>query len=191
LVIYPPVLLVNFISYKGKSQEMIKFVKIKVDRVKQIYRNINFLEDIYFLYKKYNKYLSDDYSDENLLDEIINIAETNFPFFWVILKGEEFAGFVFLENIIGNGNKLHSAEITTCFKPEFWGDFTKKAAKKFIRYCFKKYGFKKLKAKVFKENVRTASILRAAGMSFEAELKSETMKNGKPQDILIYSVIKK
>lgn len=169
---------------------MIKFVKLKINREKKLYKNIGFLEDIYYLYKKFDRYLNDDYSDNNLLDEIIKTVEKCNPFFWVILDSEQFAGFVFLENIIGNKNKLHSAEITTCFKPEYWGAFTKKSAKKFIRYCFKKYGFKKLKAKIFKENFKTAAILKTAGMKFEAELKSETMKNGKPQDILIYSVIK-
>jgi len=170
---------------------MIKFVKIKIDRIRKIYRNINFLEDIYKLYKAYEQYLNDDYSSEDLLENIITTIEQNTPFFWAILNNDEFAGFVFLENFIGSSENLYSAEITTSFKREFWGEFTKKAARKFVRYCFKKLGFKKLKAKVFKENYRAAAILKAAGMSFEAELKSETMKNGKPQDILIYSTVKR
>ena len=170
---------------------MIKFIKIKIDRVKKIYTNIAFLEDIYHLYKHFNKYLNDDFSNSDLLEEIICSIEKNNPYFWVVLKNDSFAGFVFLENVIGNDKHLYSAEITTCFKKEFWGDFTKQVAKKFTRYCFKKLGFKKLKAKVFKENVRAASILRAARMKFEAELKAETMKDGKPQDILIYSIIKR
>ena len=169
---------------------MIKFVKIKIDRNKKIYKNIYFLEDIYKLFEKYGTFLNDDYTDKNLLDNIIQTIEQFYPFYWAVLKDDEFAGFVFLENIIGNTDKLHSAEITTCFKREYWGKFTKLAAKKFIRYCFKKYKFKKLKAKVFKENYRAAAILKSAGMSLEAELKSETTKNGKPQNIQIYSVIK-
>lgn len=171
---------------------MMKFVKVKIDRNKKQYRNINFLEDIYNLYKKYDRYLNDDFTNTDLLEETIKMIELNYPFFWVVLNSNnEFAGFVFLENITGNEKKLYSAEVTTCFKKEFWGDFTKKVAKKFTRYCLKKLGFKKLKAKIFKENVRASAILRAAGMKFEAELKAETMKNGKPQDILIYSVIKR
>ena len=121
----------------------------------------------------------------------INLIERNSPFFWVILKDNSFAGFVFLENIIGSDLKFHSAEITTCFKQEYWGDFTKQVAKKFIRYCFKKLKFKKLKALVYKENYRVTSILETAGMKPEAELKSETMKNGKLQDIKIYSILNK
>ncbi|MBR2526631.1 GNAT family N-acetyltransferase [bacterium] len=170
---------------------MIKFVKIKIDRKKRLYRNISFLEEIYFLYKRFSRYLNDDFAREDLLEEIICAIEINNPYFWVILSNDDFAGFVLLENMIGNSEKIYSAEITTCFKSQFWGDFTKKAAKKFIRYCFKKLGIKKLKAKIYKENVRSAAILRAAGMTFEAELKAETMKNGKPQDIMVYSVIKR
>lgn len=170
---------------------MIKFVKLRINKAEKIYKNIGFLEFVYYLYKKFKKFLIDDYANKDLLDEIIDIVEKATPFFWVILDNNDFAGFVFLENIVGNENKFHSAEVTTCFKPEYWGVFTKKVAKKFVRYCFKKYKFKKLKAKVFKENFRTAAILQAAGMKFEAELKAETMKNGKLQDILIYSVIKR
>ena len=169
---------------------MIKFIKIKIDRQNKKFRNLHFLEEVFNLYKKYERFLNDDYANTtSLLDEVINIIERNSPFFWVILKDNSFAGFVFLENIIGSDTKFHSAEITTCFKEEFWGDFTKKSAKKFIRYCFKKLGFKKLKALVYKENFRTSSILKAAGMTLEAKLSSETMKNGRLQDILLYSVI--
>ena len=143
---------------------MINFIKIEINRTRKYYRNINFLEDIYKLYKTYEQYLNDDYSNKDLLENIIQTIEFSTPFFWVILNDNEFAGFVFLENFIGSRENLYSAEVTTCFKPEFWGDFTKKVARKFVRYCFKKLNFKKLKAKVFKQNYRASAILKAAGM---------------------------
>ncbi|MBR1681576.1 hypothetical protein IJ707_07290, partial [bacterium] len=71
---------------------MIKFVKIKINRKEKIYRNIGFLEDIYHLYKKFDRFINDDYSKENLLDEIIMTVERCNPFFWVILDGDKFAG---------------------------------------------------------------------------------------------------
>lgn len=98
---------------------MIKFVKIKIDRNKKQYRNINFLEDIYLLYKNYNKYLNDDFASEDLLEEIIKTIEVNFSFFWVVLNNDKFAGFVFLENFTGNKDKFYSAEVTTCFLKDF------------------------------------------------------------------------
>lgn len=170
---------------------MIKFVKIKLDRKNKIYKNIKFLENIFNLYKKYEKFLNDDFTQNDLLEEVLSIVERTSPFFWVVLKDDKFAGFIFLENIIGNEKKLHSAEITTCFEQEFWGDFTKKVGKKFIRYCFKKLNFKKLKGLVFKGNTRINTLLKTLGLTLEAELKSETMKNGKPQDIQIFSITNK
>lgn len=171
---------------------MIKFVKIKIDRKRKIFKNLQFLEDIYYLYKKYYNYLSDDYAHfEDILDEVINLIEVTSPYFWVVLDYDKFAGFVFLENLIGNKNKLHSAQITTAFKQEYWGNFTKKSAKKFIRFCFKKLKLKKLKALVFKENSKTAKILKTAGFKLEANLKAETLKNGKLQDIRLYSITTK
>jgi len=95
-----------------------------------------------------------------------------------------------LDNLIGVENRLHSAEITTCFKRKFWGNFTKRAAKKFVMYCFKKLKLRKLKALVYKENYRAEAILKTAGLNLEAILKNETLKNGKPQDINVYSAIR-
>lgn len=170
---------------------MINFKKLKINNNNKYFQNIQYLENIYILFTKYQKYLNDDYSNTtDLFDEVINIITRTSPFFWVILKNNEFAGFVYLENIIGNEKHLHSAEITTAFERKFWGKTTKICAKKFIMYCFKKLKFKKLKALIYKENSRTEGILRDCGMKFEALLKGETLKNNKLQDIKIYSIIR-
>ncbi len=170
---------------------MIKFKKIKIDKQKNIFQNIQYLGKIYNLIKKYNNYLNDDYySTYDLFEAIINLVIQTSPFFWVILQNEEFVGFVYLENLIGNKKHLHSAEIVTAFKRKFWGKTTKICAKKFITYCFKKLKFRKLKAVVFKENFRTEAILKSCKMELEAELKAETIKNKRLQDIKIYSIIR-
>ena len=49
---------------------MIKFVKIKLDRKNKNYKNIKFLENVFYLYKKYEKFLNDDYTQNDLLDEM-------------------------------------------------------------------------------------------------------------------------
>ncbi len=168
-----------------------KFKKIILDNP----NNLVYIDEILKLYKKYSKFICDDYfsSDANFLESLLRLIKETSPYFWIILEKEsnEFAGFVFLENFIGNTEKLHSAEITTCFKQKFWGNFTKKAARKFIKYCFKIINLKKLKAIIFKENVRVKMLLKSAGFKKEAILKGETFKNGKLQDIEIYSTIKK
>lgn len=120
------------------------------------------------------------------------MIENTSPFFWIVIdsKTEEFSGFAFLENLVGTKNNLHSAEVTTCFEPKFWGKYTKVCAQKFVNYCFKKYGLIKLKASIFPQNYRVKALLNKAGFKKESLLKGETLKNGALQDIEIYSIIK-
>ncbi len=146
-----------------------------------------YIESVNHLYNKYIKYLEDDYNEDTLAGLI---CRTN-PFFWVILTSDSsFAGFVYLENITGNRKKLHSAELTTCFHPKFWGVFSKYCAKIFLKKCFDELGLEKIKALVYPQNFRVKTLLKNSGFVKEAELKNETLKNGKPQSIEVYSLFK-
>lgn len=174
---------------------MSKFVKIIVNRKKKDFRNIQYLPKIIALYEKFSSSLHDDYFLENKkssVDAVIDLVERTSPFFWAIIdkKTGSFSGFCFLENWVGSGANCHSAEVTTCFEPTFWGQYTKTCAKKFINYCFKNYKLKKLKAYVFPQNSKVKTFLKIAGFKNEAVLKAETLKGGKLQDIEIYSIIK-
>ena len=144
--------------------------------------HIEFLDN---LYKKYSKYLADDFNQDTIADIIFD----TYPFFWTILTSDNTpAGFVYLENIIGSKDKLYSAELTTCFHPKYWGFYTKYCAKIFFSLLFKKYNFSKIKALVYPNNTRTAEILKSCGFVKESCLKSETLKNGKTQNIDIYAI---
>lgn len=173
---------------------MIKFIKIVIDRKNQSFRNIQYIPQIIALSGKFARYLHDDYFFENqksLVEEIINLIEKTTPFFWAVLdkKTNRFAGFVFLENWVGAKNNFHSAEVTTCFSPEFWGKHTKICAKRFVKYCFKKYKLKKLKAYIFPQNFRVKPLLKFAGFKREAVLRGETLKNGELQDVEVFAVV--
>lgn len=148
--------------------------------------HLNFLNH---LHQKYNNNLEDDYNQDTIAGLIQRVS----PFFWVIITFPDKipAGFVYLDNIKGNRSTIHSCEINTCFSPEFWGNYTKYCAKIFISNCFKKLRPTKIKALVYPQNHRVKAILESSGFKKEAELKSETLKNGKLQDIEIYSVYKK
>ena len=174
---------------------MSKFIKIIINRKKREFRNIQYLPQVITLYEKFSKHLNDDYFLENTkssVDLVIDSIEKSGLFFWVILDKttEQFAGFVFLDNWTGSKNKTHCAEITTCFEPAFWGKYTKKCALKFIKYCFKKYKLKKIKACIFPQNFRVKALLKSSGFNKEAVLKAETIKDKKLQDIEVYSIIK-
>lgn len=174
---------------------MNKFIKIIINRKNKEFRNIQYLPQVIGLYERFSSYLHDDYflQDKNCsVDLIIDLVEKTSPYFWAIIdkKSSKFAGFVFLDNWVGGKNETHSAEVTTCFEPAFWGKYTKICANKFIKYCFKKYKIKKLKASVFPQNFKVKTFLKKAGFKKEAVLKAETLKDGELQDIEVYSIIK-
>lgn len=174
---------------------MSKFIKIIIDKNRKEFKNIQYLPQIILLYERFSRYLHDDYflQDQiSSIDAVIALIEKTSPYFWVIIdeKSSKFAGFVFLENWVGAKNKFHSAEVTTCFSPSFWGSYTKACAKKFVKYCFKKYKFKKLKAYVFPQNLKVKTLLKKTGFKKEAVLCCETVKNGELQDIEVFSIVR-
>jgi RimJ/RimL family protein N-acetyltransferase len=174
---------------------MSKFIKIIIDKKRREFRNIQYLPQIISLYERFSRYLHDDYflqKQKSAVDAVINLVERTAPFFWVIVdkKTDKFAGFVYLENLVGTRDNFHSAEITTCFEPAFWGQYTKNCAKKFVKYCFKKYKLKKLKAYVFPQNAKVKMLLKKTGFKKEAVLAAETLKQGELQDVEVYSMIR-
>ena len=138
------------------------------------------------LHNKFKKYLEDDYNEDTLASLIENAQ----PFFWVILSDTSPAGFVYLENFIGSNKKLHSAEVTTCIHPMFWGSFSKYCAKLFFKKCFDELGLYKIKALIYPENFKVKTLLKMCGFIKEAELTAETMRCGKLQNIEIYSLFR-
>ena len=148
-----------------------------------------YFEQALFLYTKYSKFLDDDYARNGLsiFDYFENLVIQTSPFFYVIVENDEVCGFVYLDNIIGDSNRLHSAELTTCFDKRYWGNFTKLCAVLFLGFCFEKCGFQKIKALVYPENFRVKTLLKFAGFEKEALLKDETLRNNKLQDIEVYS----
>jgi len=175
---------------------MSKFIKIIVNKSRKEFRNIQYLPQVIRLYERFPSYLHDDYflkMQKSSVDAVVNLVEKTSPFFWVVLdeKTSRVAGFVFLDNWVGAGQNFHSAEITTCFEPAYWGKYTKICAKKFIKYCFKKYKIKKLKAYVFPQNFKVRTLLKKSGFKSEAILKAETVKNEELQDIEVFSIIKR
>lgn len=148
-----------------------------------------YFEQALFLYAKYSKFMDDDYAldGKSEYEYFENLVKSTLPFCFVIVERDEVAGLVYLNNIIGDSKKLHSAELTTCFKRKYWGDYTKLCAKIFINFCFEKCGFHKIKALVYPENFRVKTLLKFAGFEKEALLKGETLRNNKLQDVEIYS----
>ncbi len=151
-----------------------------------------YFEQALFLYVQFSKYLDDDFALGELssLEYFSNLIKRTFPFFWVITEGDKVTGFVYLDNVVGNKNQFFSAELITCFDKKYWGIYTRICAYIFLKTIFQKYGFQKIKALIYPENSRVKTLLKMTGFKKEAFLKSETLRNGKMQDIEVYSVFR-
>lgn len=160
----------------------------RVDLSPDGFKNLRFIPDIIRCYKKYSKFLQDDFVQNDGISYVMRSS----PYLWAITEicSGKFMGFVSLDNFAGNGLINYSAEISACFERRAWGNFTKYCAKFFLKKCFDSFGFYKIKAQIYPENHRVKSILKSAGFKYETTLLSETLRYSKPQDIEIYSIYK-
>lgn len=154
-------------------------------------QQIYYLIEIFELFKAYKSLLCDDFSPikQNLtplhMAEFIAHYE---PFFWVVLtKNGDFAGFIYLYDVIGALNP-HCAAVTVCFKRKYWGKYVQYALKSFKNLCFSRLKLKKIKAEVFSSNARTKGILNTLGFEKEGILKSETLLNGEFTDVELWGL---
>ena len=104
-------------------------------------------EQALFLYAKYSKFLDDDYAFDGLSikDYFKTLLNKLYPFFYLIIEDDKVAGFVYLDKIIGDSNRLHCAELSTCMYKRYWGEYSKVCALIFMNYCFYSLGFRKIK----------------------------------------------
>lgn len=172
---------------------MHRFRRIILDIENDFFLNSEYVLPLFSLYMRYSKYLDDDFARDRrgafrfFAENIQKLS----PFFWAIvdMKNDRLAGFVYLDNIIGNSETLYSAEVSTGFFKNYWGEFPLECADKFFRLCFEEIGLRKLKALVYPQNFRVKTLLKKIGFTKEACLKAETLCHGKPQDIEVYSII--
>lgn len=173
-----------------KQMLKLRFERLIINRKMEIFHNLKYFPQVMELYIKYLKYLEDDFSifSESLLLGIVQFIESTSSHFYLVLLDDKVCGFFALEHFIGSNKKLYSAEVVTCFDRNFWGSFTKLAAKSFKEFCFVKLGLMKLKALIYPQNSRVIALLRSCGFKKEGCLKAETIKNNRLQDIEVYSV---
>lgn len=173
---------------------MERFSPVIVDFQHKIFKNTDSISRLFFLYRKYAKYLDDDFATDKrpLYRYFIENIQRLSPFFWVIIdeKTHNTAGFVYLDKFTGNSEHLHSAEVSGCLFPRYWGNFTYDSAVKFFDMCFNRLGLQKVKALIYPQNFRVKTLLKKCGFEKEGYLKAETVCQRKLQDIEIHSLIK-
>lgn len=167
---------------------MCKFKQIILTPTLRNLLNLHYIPDVKKCYLKYFQSLQDDFS-EAYTSDIYSFISHSSPFFWVVTDFEDkFMGFVFLDNLVGGGGKLYSAELTTCFDRKAWGNFTRYSAKFFLKKCFDEFGLYKIKAQVYPDNFSVKRLMKSSGFEYETTLMNETLRGGKPQDIEVFAL---
>ena len=104
---------------------------------------------------------------------------------------DNFAGFVFLDDFVGNGNKFFSAEVSVCFEKKYWGSFVRYCSKIFFKMCFDVFGFYKIKAQFYPQNRFAQRLITDCGFEYEVTLPKETLRQGQIQNIVVCSLYRK
>lgn len=166
---------------------MCKFIQVIYDTNRCFYSNLHYIPQIRACYLKFAKYLEDDFAkiDRNICSYIESFS----PYFWAVLTfNNQFMGFVGLDNLIGGRGVLYSADLTTCFEKEAWGDFTRYSAKIFLKKAFDELGLRKINAQIYPDNFRVKTLLKSCGFVYETTLKSATLRGGVAQDFDVYAL---
>lgn len=150
--------------------------------------NINYFQDILRLIGRYKNRLLCDYMP-NDPEGVIELIDSLYPWFFVVLKGGEFLGVIYCHNWHGNDKATHSCYLTAACDPKFYGKDTRKVLSLFCNYLFDACGIIKIKAEVMKENKLCIKLLEDVRFKKEGFLKCATLMNDKPQDLLIYGKI--
>lgn len=160
---------------------MCRFIQVNLTNVAEL--NIRQVEG---LFNRYLKFLRDDFSDAC---DIYSYIKTLIPYFWIVTNLDgKFMGFVYLDNFVGAGGRLYSAELTTCMMPEAWGSYTAYCAKIFLKKCFDEIGLQKITACVYPDNFRVKRLLKDNGFVYESTLINATLRLGKMQNIDVYGL---
>lgn len=168
---------------------MCKFIRIVSYSVfEQDKTNAGYISCIEKLYRKYCNNLSDDfcpYKNTDISDFITSLT----PYFWVITnQNDRFMGFAYLDDFVGSKDVFYSAEVSVCFAKHAWGNFVRYCAKFFFKMCFDVFRFYKIKAQIYPQNFYAKQLMKDCGFKFESLLLSETLRQGKPQNIEVYSL---
>jgi len=168
---------------------MCKFIQVIQPLSLNFSATLHYIPEVRKCFGKYYKYLQDDFASFDTKN-ILSFLEKLCPNFWIILdyNSDDFMGFVYLDNFVGNKTSIYSAELTTCFDRKAWGTFTRYSAKLFLKKCFDEFGLYKIKAQIYPDNHRIKTLLKNSGFIYETTLKKETLRLGKPQDIEVYSL---
>lgn len=159
---------------------------IKISAQKNI--NVGYFKKVLGLINKHKNNLLDDYLPKEP-EKLIGLIDTLYPWFFIILKKDDFLGFIYCHNWYGNEDKYHSCFLTAAVDRKYYGKDTRKILTLFCNYLYNTVGLVKVRVEVLKENKLCIKLLEDVRFKKEGFLKAATLKENKVKDLLIYGKI--
>ncbi len=146
------------------------------------------------LCQKYRYQLFDDFrvaQGDELVQRVAELVAEAGKYFWVVKckQDNKFVGFCYLYDLVGRENTNYCGTIGAVIEKEFWGETVNICGQKFIKYCFSRLGFKKLKCETFRSNPFITGILKKLGFSVEGVGRFDTLLRGKPESIISWGIL--
>ncbi len=108
-------------------------------------------------------------------------------YFVLLGKEEKFAGFFYLYETKKAANGYFDSKITLCICRPYWGFGSYAIAKKGLKFLFETMNVRKLSVEIVGENSYAWKLIEKLEFEYEATLKKECFKNGRAENLHIFS----
>lgn len=172
---------------------MIKFVPVIADYDSKRLENQQYFSYILSLFWKYKDLLVDDYYPEDRYELLKAVmAEINglYPWFLLCVINGVPIGVVWLTHWHGSGDKPHSCQVQAVIDRKFWGKISRFAIHEFFKYLFYTVGVERAQLEIPEHNKLACAFARKTGFNFEGIVRCATLKDEKPVNNLLFSLLK-
>ena len=171
---------------------------MKTDKINHLF-DINFkkirpkeLIKFFRLCLKYHSRLFDDeffrinFSTPEKFLNFVKMFKNNI-YYALLGKDEKFAGFFYLYETKKVPNGFFDSKVTFCICRSYWGFGSYAIAKKALKFLFEVMNVRKLSIEIVGENSYAKKLIERLNFEYEATLKKECFKNGKAENLYIFS----
>ena len=171
---------------------MIEFLPILADKETKTFINADLLPFVIENMLLYKHRLFDDYyplGAAELINAILNDIKQLYPWFLVSKIDNEPAGAVWVSHWHGNSANYHSCQVHAFFIKKYWGKPAFNAAQAFLSILFNNYNLKRVQVEIPEFNNFALSFAERLGFVREGLIRNASLKNNKPVNHYLYSVL--
>lgn len=170
-----------------------EFKSIIADFDGKSFENANYLPFVIGVFNQYKRVLVDDYypkEEQLVVKHIIDEINTLYPWFMVITLEQKPIGCVWASHWHGNAEKIHSCQIHFFMHKKYWGNITMQATLALLDILFNQYKIERVQIEVPDFNAKAIAFAKRIGFKQEGIVRCATIKDGKPLDHLLFSLLR-